>query len=567
MMASTRIQVFVFATCIVLCNAQPPGLYGEHAGQTQFAVSIERDTFGNVAGSKYDLSPDGTFSGETIAVLQLYTGEGFTFAEPSAAFERKGFDVLRWTSVPTLAAFETGLKKSCQLWIISDDSTLLPAAHLSLIQELVDDRKGLFLWADNDPYTATANQVLAILSDTSGLTLSGNFYADTVLGEATSNTGVGFVKHLVTTGLEKLYEGITVSSVNGMQTEHTSIIRSSDGAVVTAFSDQNGKRILIDGGFTRLMPDRWERTAGTSRFVTNAASWLFNFEGKWEHYQDNDPQIEDEADEVGEEPETEEFSSKKTKSVVVSQKHGEKVDCESKECREPQEGKYFAAVSSQWRKCDRTCRTCSGPGSLACTSCKSAARSRRSMLFDGECVGKCPHGSYQVDDSSSPGRAGSICTLCDAACGVRGCLGPSACNSCPHLENDGECVESCPSDKPSDARGVCREPRAPIECLFESLVGLQAGFVRDPAVIEFKKAMCMDCYAPKVLALRLSGYFGRNGDNCAIAKKSRRAMNKRFHPDRMRSCPKDIQTESSTQMSSMNQRFNENVLNIYIFFF
>jgi hypothetical protein len=227
------------------------------------------------------LSPDGSFIGETIAVLQLYTGEGFTFAEPTAALECKGFTILRWTSVPSERAFKEGLKKSCQLWIISDASTTLPSGHLSLVRQLVDDRKGLFVWADNDPFTVAANQVLAAIPETSSLKLKGNYIGDKVLCEASdTGSGSGFSKHLVTTGLEKLYEGITVASVKGMQAVHVPIIRASDGTVITAFTEQNGKRILMDGGFTRLMPDRWNRTAGTARFVTNAACWLFNFEGK-----------------------------------------------------------------------------------------------------------------------------------------------------------------------------------------------------------------------------------------------------------------------------------------------
>ena len=46
--------------------------YGAFAGQTRFAKSIKRDTFGNAAGPIYDLSPDNTFKGEQIAILQLY---------------------------------------------------------------------------------------------------------------------------------------------------------------------------------------------------------------------------------------------------------------------------------------------------------------------------------------------------------------------------------------------------------------------------------------------------------------------------------------------------------------
>ena len=33
---------------------------------------------------------------------------------------------------------------------------------------------------------------------------------------------------------------------------------------------------VIDGGFTRLMPRFWNKTAGTARFVKNAACWLVN---------------------------------------------------------------------------------------------------------------------------------------------------------------------------------------------------------------------------------------------------------------------------------------------------
>jgi len=257
--------------------------YGKHAGKTRFAASVARDKFGNVSGPEYDLSPDNTFKGETIAVLQHYTGENFTFDEPTAALRRKGFALLRWTSVPPAAEFEAGLKKSCQLWIISGTTAELPASHVRLIAGLVEARKGLFVWADNDPFTGAANQVLAALPETSGLRLSGNFVADTVLGEATGTKQAptpGFTKHLTTTGLEQLYEGITVAAIRGPPSQHRVLIRASDGSVITACHDRNKKRILIDGGYTRLMPSRWARTAGTARFVTNAACWLYNHEGK-----------------------------------------------------------------------------------------------------------------------------------------------------------------------------------------------------------------------------------------------------------------------------------------------
>ena len=54
------------------------------------------------------------------------------------------------------------------------------------------------------------------------------------------------------------------------------LVYSSDKKVVTAYSDVDGKRLLIDGGFTRLCVD-WN-SAGTDRYIVNAAGWLGNFE-------------------------------------------------------------------------------------------------------------------------------------------------------------------------------------------------------------------------------------------------------------------------------------------------
>ena len=97
-------------------------VYGKHAGKSgrgKFDKSVPRDRFGNVAGPEYDLSPDGTFKGQQVAVLQLYTGEGFSFASPKAALEKKGFAVQIWTALPPVAEFVAGIKRACQLWVIS----------------------------------------------------------------------------------------------------------------------------------------------------------------------------------------------------------------------------------------------------------------------------------------------------------------------------------------------------------------------------------------------------------------------------------------------------------------
>ena len=92
------------------------------------------DRFGNVAGNQYDLARDGAFDGETVAVIQLYTGESFDFQLPTAALKQKGFSVYRWSNgVPPAGELASGLAKASQLWVISGASPLLGVEHLRSI--------------------------------------------------------------------------------------------------------------------------------------------------------------------------------------------------------------------------------------------------------------------------------------------------------------------------------------------------------------------------------------------------------------------------------------------------
>nr|MDO8113442.1 hypothetical protein [Candidatus Sigynarchaeota archaeon] len=87
---------------------------------------------------------------------------------------------------------------------------------------------------------------------------------------------------IITTGLNVLYEGITIATIQkspGM----TPLVYGSAKNLVTALYDKNGRRALFDGGFTRLYCN-WD-SAGTGRYVKNAAAWLANYDqwGRYEH--------------------------------------------------------------------------------------------------------------------------------------------------------------------------------------------------------------------------------------------------------------------------------------------
>ena len=59
------------------------------------------------------------------------------------------------------------------------------------------DKKGMFLWADNDPYTVEANAVLKALPPLAAYTISGNYQGTKILTEtaAAAPSGAGYCKH------------------------------------------------------------------------------------------------------------------------------------------------------------------------------------------------------------------------------------------------------------------------------------------------------------------------------------------------------------------------------------
>ncbi len=240
-------------------------------------TEVQSDTYGNAQGNQYDLAVDGAFEGETIAVIQLYQ---FDFSAPQAALKEKGFSVYRWIgNPPSVEELESSLEKSCQLWIISDSYRKLTDEHIAVIKEYFDEGHGVYIWGDNEPFYADANAVADALL---GVNMHGNLMGDNTVGlmmgdlSKTDEVHTGLMpNHLITTGLQNVYEGITIATVDENQTL-TPLIYGSAGNLVAATYEQDGKRAILDGGFTRLYY-KWD-TAGTGRYVKNAAAWLVNYE-------------------------------------------------------------------------------------------------------------------------------------------------------------------------------------------------------------------------------------------------------------------------------------------------
>ncbi|CAN5923669.1 hypothetical protein BH11MYX3_BH11MYX3_00010 [soil metagenome] len=288
------VQVPILATLAVLLAASTAhAQYTKAAGQNAPKDEVERsyrdsngvlrtetitvapaqDGYGNAVGNNHDLAIDGAFDGQTVAVIQLYTMD-FDFSLPRAALKEKGFSVYRWANQPpSPAELESGLAKASQLWVIASDHRMLTPEHVAVIKKFFDAGHGVYIWGDNEPYYADANVLAEALF---GTTMTGNLIGDQTVAVQRSTTTAGLLpNHLLTTGLEHIYEGITIATIQP-SSQLKPLIYGSANNLVAAYHDQNGHRAILDGGFTRLY-NKWD-TAGTARYVKNAASWLVNAE-------------------------------------------------------------------------------------------------------------------------------------------------------------------------------------------------------------------------------------------------------------------------------------------------
>lgn len=249
--------------------------YTQWAGHND-VKSAPKDKYGNPNGTNYDLLRDGSMKGYKILIINLCPewdacGQRENYDNPIKALENKGFEVIYRDEFP--ADFARISDCLCQVWLISGNVRAITDEQIRQIKAFYNQGKGVYLWADNDPFYADVNP---IVKDLFGSKMSGDYIGKKVIGVQKRIKDVGIVAgHLISTGISNFYEGVTISHVD-MTQYLKPLVYSSDKKVVTAYSDVDGKRLLIDGGFTRLCVD-WN-SAGTDRYIVNAAGWLGNFE-------------------------------------------------------------------------------------------------------------------------------------------------------------------------------------------------------------------------------------------------------------------------------------------------
>lgn len=259
--------------------------------------AVSKDPHGNARGNQYDLAIDGAFEGQTVLIIDQ---TGNTLVNTRAALKLKGLNsvVIPNGLTPPIAEFKKQLSQSCQVWLISNGDARLSDEHIAAIKTFFDEGHGVYLWGDNDPLYVDTNRIANALVP--GLRMEGNLLGEVAVGISQKPGGVGLKEgHLITTGLEHLYEGTSIATVqftaphgrnaalyDGSKPDasrspelpagFTAILYGSAGNLVNVAYEKDGKRLLMDGGFTRLAVS-WD-DAGTARYVKNAASWLVNAE-------------------------------------------------------------------------------------------------------------------------------------------------------------------------------------------------------------------------------------------------------------------------------------------------
>jgi uncharacterized protein YegL len=240
------------------------------------------DEFGNPVGKAFDLGgvDDERLRGEKILLYVAYVpgkalqllGEKYEWhhAQQAVAERNLHMDILIAPMHRRCSLDKELLSNYSQLWYVSDKTPTLNKKQVQMITGYVGDGNGLLIWADNKPYYADAN---LLANNLIGTNFSGNKYGDGILVLGERLRPGCFIEHSLTQGVNRLYEGITISTIAPAQ-DLTILAQSHDGQMCMACFERDNQRIVLDTGFTKLVKGAFYKTAGTARYFRNIAFWL-----------------------------------------------------------------------------------------------------------------------------------------------------------------------------------------------------------------------------------------------------------------------------------------------------
>jgi len=242
------------------------------------------DKFSNPQGVEYDLGVEGAFANFTILVgaFQPALSQSIFDTNPGPRLREKGFNIIFTTGHKEFLA---QLPQADVAWILGYTASYTEAQKkefTTAVHEFHETGGGLYLWSDNDPLFVETNWILEDLFKTHVL---GNNHGDKVLKVGDAHTKGHFGRHLITSGVVNLFEGITISYPATTPAPLTVIATGTDGQACLLAAEQgpgllsdNAGRVVLDTGYTKLYYS-WD-TSGTARYVLNANVWLLGLDHK-----------------------------------------------------------------------------------------------------------------------------------------------------------------------------------------------------------------------------------------------------------------------------------------------
>lgn len=227
---------------------------------------------------------DSAYESKVITVIQLYWTSEFNLDECRRVIKSEGYRYKGWKEIPpTPEELKEALSVSNQLWIISDYERKLLPEHIEIIKEFFEAGHGVYLLGDNADYYTEVNFIGNVLVNA---TLYGDFdgekkimfpdsyKTDTIDIQRNTQYPKGkLIEHELTEGLNHLYEGISVSSLSPKAGKMNPVVYGSNGETLICTYEEDNKRLILDGGFTRLY-NNWDTE--TAKYVKNAVMWLAN---------------------------------------------------------------------------------------------------------------------------------------------------------------------------------------------------------------------------------------------------------------------------------------------------
>ena len=185
-----------------------------------------------------------------------------------------------------------------QLWIVSGMGGTFDESDAVKVERFLAAGKGVYVMADNTPYIHEANVIGRHLHQ---ISFDGGYLGEQTISVMTADqikkliadamqkedmdklaeyrragyfNGTFYAEdHEILTGIKKLFEGCTISTMT-KSPDLEVIIRASDNQSLVAVSTEPGQRIVYDGGFTRLYY-RWNEHAEISTlWYRNIAAYL-----------------------------------------------------------------------------------------------------------------------------------------------------------------------------------------------------------------------------------------------------------------------------------------------------